>query len=114
MCQACEARFYDLARNPIVCPACGAHFTAQAVPIVAVGAPPTTKTGWRSRGMRRPIPALPAEDPVETAPERSQDAVEDAPDAGPEDDSVLDQEADDAEADVSDLVVRDGVEPKDG
>ena len=24
-CQACEIRFYDLGRNPIVCPTCGAE-----------------------------------------------------------------------------------------
>jgi uncharacterized protein (TIGR02300 family) len=25
-CQSCEARFYDLNRNPIICPMCGATF----------------------------------------------------------------------------------------
>jgi uncharacterized protein (TIGR02300 family) len=30
ICQDCGARFYDLRRNPIVCPKCGAKFDASA------------------------------------------------------------------------------------
>ena len=35
-CQECEARFYDLGRNPIVCAMCGADYTQSAEPAVPV------------------------------------------------------------------------------
>ena len=31
MCQACGAKFYDLRRSPIICPACGAEFDPEAL-----------------------------------------------------------------------------------
>ncbi len=30
-CPSCAARFYDLLKNPIVCPKCGANFVAAAI-----------------------------------------------------------------------------------
>jgi uncharacterized protein (TIGR02300 family) len=30
-CPSCHSRFYDLRRDPIVCPKCGVSFTAEAV-----------------------------------------------------------------------------------
>ena len=59
-CQACEVRFYDLARSPIVCPACGAHFTPPTEPAVQAKArAPFGKTGWRSQPLKRVPPTLP-------------------------------------------------------
>ena len=42
-CLSCGARFYDLQREPIVCPACGAHVdaAAQSKPRRARATPPT-------------------------------------------------------------------------
>jgi hypothetical protein len=105
-------RFYDLARDPIVCPACGAHFTVAPAAVVAVGTPFTNKTGWRSKGLRRPKSALPVADPEEGTPGLSQDTVEDAAGVEPEDDLVLEPEVDGPDADVNDLVGRDAVDPK--
>lgn len=34
-CQSCEARFYDLARTPILCPKCGAEFVEIVRPVPA-------------------------------------------------------------------------------
>ena len=31
ICQACGAKFYDLRRSPIVCPACGVEFDPEAL-----------------------------------------------------------------------------------
>ena len=31
VCQGCETRFYDLKRDPIICPSCGATFDPEAV-----------------------------------------------------------------------------------
>ena len=64
-CQACEVRFYDLARNPIVCPMCGAHYAPPAEPIVQArerSVPFSSKTGWRSQPFKRTQPVLPVAD----------------------------------------------------
>lgn len=110
VCQACEVRFYDLARDPIVCPACGAEHTP-APPRAAPSAPSfTAKTGWR-RGVKREEPIAPTPDEVPEAPEVEELADESAAGASQDEDLVLEPEADDT--DVSDLVSHDdGKEPK--
>jgi uncharacterized protein (TIGR02300 family) len=110
-CHACEVRFYDLARSPILCPACGAVHTP-APAHVAVTAPSfTSKTGWRSKGPRReaPVPVAPEEVP-ETVVEDEELADAPAAAASADEDIVLEPEAD--ETDVSDLVGHDDNEPK--
>jgi uncharacterized protein (TIGR02300 family) len=96
VCQACGARFYDLLRDPIVCPSCGAHHVLEA-PAGAAKAGLTDKTSWRGRRFKRPETES-APDP-DLAPEvgaSSQDAAEErAPD--PTDDVVLDEELDEAD-----------------
>jgi uncharacterized protein (TIGR02300 family) len=66
-CQACESRFYDLGRDPIVCPMCASPYTPSAEPPVAVAraAPFSNKTGWRHQPLRHLQPAQPA---AETMP----------------------------------------------
>jgi uncharacterized protein (TIGR02300 family) len=116
VCQACQVRFYDLAREQIVCPACGVLYTPVAQPPVEArrGAAGSGKTGWR-QSFKRPSPVLPEPDPQIAAPseeveaEASADEVP-AADAAPEDDIVLEQEPDDG--DVSGLVDVDIEEPK--
>jgi uncharacterized protein (TIGR02300 family) len=116
MCQACQVRFYDLMREQIVCPACGAVYTPVAQPAADAGrrgAAGSAKTGWR-QSFKRPSPVLPEPDPqIAAAPEEVEAAGADevpAADATPEDDIVLEQEPDDA--DVSGLVDVDIEEPK--
>jgi uncharacterized protein (TIGR02300 family) len=95
-CQACEVRFYDLRRDPIVCPSCGAHYIPAAQPTVAARAAPFSgKTGWRNRPFKQ-HPEAPIAEPA--FPSQVSDAAEEAGSAAPEDDSVLDPEQDDAEA----------------
>jgi hypothetical protein len=119
-CQECEVRFYDLLRNPIVCPSCGAVHIPAVQPAMDAGrrAAPAGKTGWRQSG-KRPSPVLPPEAVPEDAVRPEAAAADDlevgtdeVADAAPEDDIVLDPEAD--EADVSDLVEHDVEEPKEG
>ncbi len=115
MCQACQVRFYDLMREQIVCPACGALYTPVAQPAADAGrrgAAGSAKTGWR-QSFKRPSPVLPEPDPqIVAPPEEVEAAGEEVPvaDAAPEDDIVLEQEPDDA--DVSGLVDVDIEEPK--
>jgi uncharacterized protein (TIGR02300 family) len=110
-CQVCEVRFYDLARNPIVCPMCGAHCAPPAEPFVRArerSVPFSSKTGWRSQPFKRTQPVVSVADvtPIDpsdslavgneaevTATELSEDRV------------VLEQEPDDG--DVLSLVDHD-------
>ena len=110
VCQACEVRFYDLARDPIVCPACGAVYTPAPAPVASPTPSYTGKTGWR-RGVKReePVAAVPEE--VPEAPEVEEEEAADEPAAvGPDEDIVLEPEADDT--DVSDLVGHDDKDAK--
>jgi uncharacterized protein (TIGR02300 family) len=108
LCDACQVRFYDLLRDPIVCPSCGAQHTPMVQQAVEVGrrAPAAGKTGWR-QNVKKPIPVLPdpdAEIPVrpEAADDALEVAAEDATEAVPDDDIVLEQDPDDG--DVTGLV----------
>jgi uncharacterized protein (TIGR02300 family) len=117
-CQECEVRFYDLLRDPIVCPSCGAIHTPPVRAETEAGRrpAPTGKTGWR-QNLKRPSPVAPqaapedAVRPEAAAADDIEEATEEVADAAPEDDIVLDPEAD--ESDVSDLVEHDVEEPKD-
>lgn len=119
VCHACEVRFYDLARKPIICPACGEQHTPEAVRSAGSdrSSPSAGKTSWRSKGFKRPGPTPPVEADAEFVASPEVEAVEDAveetadADAGADDDIVLEQEPDDG--DVSGLVDRDVEEPKD-
>jgi uncharacterized protein (TIGR02300 family) len=103
-CLACEVRFFDLARNPILCPSCGAPYTPAPEQIVQARtavASFSTKTGWRSQPFKRPQPPPHVTDPEDSARSESLptgDAGDDAASEAPEDDVVLEQEQDDAEA----------------
>ena len=52
-CAACEVRFYDLGRDRIVCPMCGADYALPAEPAVAPAraASFANRTGWH----RQPV-----------------------------------------------------------
>lgn len=113
VCHSCEVRFYDLARDPIICPACGARNAATAPLVLTLGARSEIsggKTSWRSKPFKQPKPVLPPE--ADPAPDIAADAPEEeAPGPSVDQDLVLEQEAD--EGDVTDWVDRDAVETKD-
>ncbi len=97
VCQACAVRFYDLSREPIVCPSCGAHYVPDAAPMVAeAGARAarfTGKTGWRGRRFERPDPEPRAALEV-AAPE---DVTEEAIIPVPKEDAVPEEEPDEGD-----------------
>ena len=99
VCRACAARFYDLSREPIVCPSCGAQYVPDAPPTAPEAgtraARFTDKTGWRAGSFK-----LPAPQPEVAATE---DANEEALGPAAGDDVVLEEEPDEA-ADISGLV----------
>jgi uncharacterized protein (TIGR02300 family) len=95
-CQACEVRFYDLARSPIVCPSCAAHFTPPAAPVIHSSARSVSfsKTGWRSQAFKRAQPILPVSDPKSGDPSDPavEEETEDMANVDSEDSVVLEQD----------------------
>ena len=102
-CQACEVRFYDLARSPIVCPMCGAHYAPPAEPFVQAREPSvpfSSKTGWRSQPFKRTQPVLPVADVTPIDPSDSLAMGNEAEETATElteDCVVLEQEPDDGD-----------------
>jgi uncharacterized protein (TIGR02300 family) len=107
VCQACAARFYDLSRDPIVCPSCGAHHVPKAPALVANTGTSASgfagKTGWRGRLEPAETESMPDPDVASQVT-----AAEDAP--APNDDIVLDEEPD--EGDISSLLSHHEAEPR--
>jgi len=95
MCQSCGARFYDLAKDPILCPKCGAEFDPEAIL--------KTKRA-KPAAVARPAPAPePAEDEIETADEEAVEGAEDEKEEVIEDTSELGEDDEDV-AEVRDNV----------
>ena len=110
VCHACAARFYDLSREPIVCPSCGAHYVPDAPPMAPEAGTRAArfadKTGWRGRSFKLPD----AEPDVAPRGCVDRDANEEALIPAPNDDVVLEEEPD--EADISGLLDHHESEPK--
>jgi hypothetical protein len=100
---ACAALVYDVSREPIVCPSCGANYVPDVPPMAAEAgiraARLTGKTGWPGRSFELPDPE------PDVAPEvaSTEDANEKALSTALGDDVVLEEEPDEA-TDVSGLV----------
>jgi uncharacterized protein (TIGR02300 family) len=116
LCDACQVRFYDLLRVPIVCPSCGAQHTPMVQHAAEVGrrSSDSRKSTWRQNIEKpRPVPdAAIAADPEVAAGEELEMATENAAEPIADDEIVLEHEADDG--DVSGLVDHDVEEPKEG
>ncbi|MCJ2015398.1 TIGR02300 family protein [Methylobacterium sp. J-076] len=107
-CMSCGAKFYDLARDPAVCPKCGAIYQAAATsrvaapvisrsPVVADDEDETDEKG----------PELVSLDEVEAAEDEAdptpEDETADDSDTASDDDTFLEEE-DAGDDDVSDLI----------
>ena len=107
MCQACAARFYDLSRDPIVCPSCGVHYVPEALHAPEAHAGQfTDKTGWRRKAFRHPDPEPDAADAA-----ANDNANGEALSPVSEENVVLDEQEPD-EADVTSLVDHRDEEPR--
>ncbi len=86
VCQklGCEARFYDLMRDPIICPKCGAEF------VVAVTEPPA------SEDFKQPDADAHAAKQKQAALEDDDDIMAEDDDSVDIDDDVLDESDDDS------------------
>lgn len=104
VCEACETRFYDVLRSPIVCPSCGAQFTPR---IVQVKPPAAPKSRWRQDFTPRPKPVpeeVEASDEVLAEPIPDEEiTAEDAKASHEADDDSIPEEVQD-DGDVSGLL----------
>ena len=62
ICQSCGAKFYDFARTPIVCPACGATFEVETTPARGRRQRPAAE---RAAAAAAAVPAVAAEEEEE-------------------------------------------------
>jgi len=93
-CQSCGSKFYDLSKDPIVCPKCGAEFDPEAVwKTKRAKAPPAPRV------VPQPAPAAEAEseelEPIEEevveggeAEEKEDEVIEDTSELGEDDEDV--------------------------
>jgi uncharacterized protein (TIGR02300 family) len=89
-CQSCTARFYDLEKDPIICPKCGVEFDPEAV---------LKNKRAKPAAAPRPVPVAqpvePAEElePIEeevaeTGDEKEDEVIEDTSELGEDDEDV--------------------------
>ena len=95
-CAACEAPFYDVRRNPIVCPKCGAVFNPNAPTPRAAKARAVRIAG---KATAPAVMAIADDDPLPAPSDEAEDEVEDEEDDLDDDAADDEAEADDAEAD---------------
>jgi uncharacterized protein (TIGR02300 family) len=107
-CQACEVRFYDLLRDPIVCPSCGALYVLAVQALADVGARKAVagRAAWR-HSAKRPAQVEPPQDTAiaastETEGTDIEAASDEVASASPEDETVLVEQDD--ESDFAGLV----------
>jgi uncharacterized protein (TIGR02300 family) len=95
----CGSRFYDLNRDPIVCPVCHSAFVAHATPAEAMAAAPAPQERAAARR-----PAVVAED-VPIADEDALPAIEDDEEAATteEDETFLEAEEEDG-SDMTNII----------
>jgi uncharacterized protein (TIGR02300 family) len=96
----CGARFYDLNRDPIVCPICQSAFELAAVPTAIAGG--AAQETARASARKPPVQPAPA------APEADEDALpaiedEEETAAGEEDETFLEAEEEDG-SDMSNII----------
>jgi uncharacterized protein (TIGR02300 family) len=101
-CQACGSRFFDLNRDPIVCPKCGTVFQGATMRAERATAKEEENEDEQANAARVEMVSL---DEVESAEEKSADPVVDDIDVDDEsaDDAFLEEEEED-EDDVSSLI----------
>lgn len=104
-CQSneCGARFYDLSRNPIICPVCGSIYELASSPL-AISAASEDKSARRSRkaeySEKVPADAAPEAEGDEALP----DVEEDGEAVTSDDDETFLEEEEEEGGDVSNII----------
>jgi uncharacterized protein (TIGR02300 family) len=105
----CGSRFYDLNRDPVVCPICQTAYQLEAAPMaLAAAAPAVAERAGQRRPAKKPTyvaePAKP-EDTPDADPEAALAAIEgdEEPAAADEDETFLESEEEDG-SDMSNII----------
>jgi uncharacterized protein (TIGR02300 family) len=101
-CQNCGAKFFDLNRDPILCPKCGATFQP---PVVTRAAARAAAANDEESDLPQAGPELVSLEDAEATDDKAAPVVEDDVDLGDDtaDDTFLEEEEEDND-DVSDLI----------
>ncbi|MGO8737886.1 TIGR02300 family protein [Rhodoblastus sp.] len=101
-CQNCGAKFFDLNRDPILCPKCGATFQP---PVAARAAARAAVADDEESDLPAPGPEIVSLEDAEAGDEKAAAVVEDDVDLGVDaaDDTFLEEEEEDND-DVADLI----------
>ena len=98
ICQSCSAPFYDLRRDPIVCPKCNATFDPEAVLKSRRARGPEEEVAEKPKKEKETSDAdLETDDEEGVADDEDDDVLEDASDLGDDDMSDVIDASDDEE-----------------
>lgn len=102
-CLSCGTKFYDLNRDPILCPKCGAPFIVAALSRLRAEAKDEDEGDLPIAAGADfvPLEAVDGEDPSKVVPDDIE--IEDAV-IGDDDDTFLEPEEDEDDGDVADLI----------
>ena len=109
LCPSCGSKYYDLDRNPIVCPKCGTVFTAAAVQLRAKAAAPIEEEETETEE-NLPVDFVSLEEADaeqgggEEVPDIEDEDVDIGADLG-DDDTFLEEEEDDGDIEGIDIDV---------
>jgi len=104
----CGSRFYDLNRDPIVCPICGTEYAFSAAPAALAAAAPLAADRKQRSGAKKPAYSVEGAKPPD-APEAEGDEAlaevdEDAEPAATEDDETFLEEEEEDGSDMSNII----------
>jgi uncharacterized protein (TIGR02300 family) len=103
-CRSCDERFYDLDRDPTVCPSCGASLAQSGFERVVSAHTGYQRSGWGAAKPAMRVVQGEDESAVLAVDDEAEDKVADEAEATVEGDVLLEDEGDD---DVADLLTPD-------
>ena len=111
----CGSRFYDLNRDPITCPVCGAVYALAMAPAALAATPATAADRAVRKPMKKPAYAVEGAKPEDAPEAEAEDALVDSEDeataAGDEDETFLEEEEEDG-SDMSNIIGGPVAEPE--
>jgi uncharacterized protein (TIGR02300 family) len=103
-CMSCGAKFYDLNRDPAVCPKCGTVFQAVALSRVAAPVVARAKVEEEETELEASGPEMVSLDEVEAGENEKDVSTEDDIDVGDDSDDTFLEDEEESEDDVADLI----------
>jgi len=112
----CGSRFYDLNREPITCPVCDTVYELAVAPAALAAAAPAAADRTARKPMKKPAYAVESTKPEDAPEAEAEDALvvdgeDEAPAAGDEDETFLEEEEEDG-SDMSNIIGGPVAEPE--